>query len=384
MRIVMLSLVVAASQVVWAADDPATIAARLNSHTRAIHIKDGWIRDPYIVLGPDGFYYLTGTTALPDSQQEKEEPFNKGLGPTSVVGWKVRVWRSPDLIRWEYLGEPFTLEDGIWAKVRSERFQAVPQQQWRLWAPELHWVSGRWALVHTSPSPVRASNLSLTRGAELKGPWDNPMGEKIAHRHDPSLFRDEDGTWWLIWGATEVAPLKADFSDFARAPITIGPAEVAGSPGKMGHEGCFMRKLGKKYVLFGTGWSTQTIRRGSYNLYYATADQIEGPYSPRRFVGRFLGHGTLFQDKQGRWWCTAFFNADVPPLSREEARGKDLSATAQTINPQGVTMVPIHIEILPDGDVFVRAKDPDYANPGPDELQKFEIWHPGAGADPPR
>jgi len=378
MRIAVLCLIwiVSVSNALWAADDPVLIAAGLKSHARALHIKDGWIRDPYIILAPDGYYYLTGTTALPDSPREKAEPFNKGLGPESVVGWKVRVWRSSDLIQWEYLGEPFTLKDGIWSQVQPERFQTVLEREWRLWAPELHWLGDRWALVHTSPSPVRASNLALTRGPELKGPWDNPMGEKIQHRHDPSLFRDEDGTWWLIWGATQIAPLLPDFSDFAREPITIGPAKVADSPEKMGHEGCFMRKLGKKYVLFGTGWSTQKIRRGSYNLYYATADRIEGPYTPRRFVGRFLGHGTLFQDKDGQWWCTAFFNADVPPLTREEARGKDLSETAQTINPQGVTIVPMHVEILPDGDVFIRAKDPDYANPGPDEVQKFDLWTP--------
>jgi len=363
-------------QSTWAADDPEVIAAGLQSHDRALHIKDGWIRDPYIVLAPDGYYYLTGTTPLPGDPRETQDIHNTGLGPQSIVGWKARLWRSLDLIHWEYRGEPFTLKDGIWSSARPERFKQVPETEWRLWAPELHWLGDRWALVHTSPSPVRASNLSLTRGAEIKGPWDNPMGERIGHRHDPSLFRDDDGTWWLIWGATQIAPLKPDFSDFAKDPITIGPTEPEGTLGTMGHEGCFMRKFGNKYVLFGTGWSTRQGRKGSYNLYYATADRIDGPYSVRRFVGRFLGHGTLFQDKNGQWWCTAFYNANIPPLTREEARGKDLSETAQTINPQGVTIVPIVVKILPDGDVFIRAKDPDYANPGPDELQKFDIWQP--------
>ena len=63
---------------------------------------------------------------------------------------------------------------------------------------------------------------------------------------------------------------------------------------------------------------TGKMRRGSYNLYYATADQIGGPYSERKFVGRFLGHGTPFQDHEGRWWCTAFFNANIPPLLQRE------------------------------------------------------------------
>lgn len=40
---------------------PQEIKEALSSHDRAIHVKDGWIRDPYIIKGPDGFFYLTGT-----------------------------------------------------------------------------------------------------------------------------------------------------------------------------------------------------------------------------------------------------------------------------------------------------------------------------------
>jgi arylsulfatase len=191
------------------------------------------------------------------------------------------------------------------------------------------------------------------------------MGVRIGRRHDPSLFRDDDpeGTWWLIWGATEIAPLKPDFSDLAAAPVRIGPSDRA----RMGHEGCLIRKIGSKYVLFGTGWSTGVMRKGSYNLYAATADAITGPYGERRFVGRFLGHGTPFVDDEGRWWCTAFHNANVPPLPREGIEGRDLADEAQTINPQGVTLVPLDVRILDSGDVSIRAIDPAYATPGPDE-----------------
>lgn len=45
--------------------DPQTILAGLKSHDRALYIKAGWIRDPYITLGPDDHYYLTGTQPNP-------------------------------------------------------------------------------------------------------------------------------------------------------------------------------------------------------------------------------------------------------------------------------------------------------------------------------
>lgn len=347
--------------------DPG-VAEALRKHDRAVFVKPGWIRDPFIVLAKDGYYYLTGTTPLPGEPREKTHPYNTGLGKASIVGWKMQAWRSKDLAEWESLGTPYTLKDGIWFKEKPENFKK-DESQWRLWAPELHDVGGRWAVVHTSPAPVNGGNLSLTKDLELKPPFENPMGAKIGRKHDPSLFKDDDGTWWMIWGATTIAPLKKDFSDFAGPAVAIGPT---GETARMGHEGCLMRKIGTKYVLFGTGWSTGQSRKGTYNLYYATADKITGPYSERKFVGCFLGHGTPFQDKDGRWWCTAFYNGNVPPISREKARGKDLGDNAYTINEQGVTLVPLDVKVLRNGDIEIRALDPDYASPGPDEKQKFK------------
>jgi hypothetical protein len=344
------------------------IEAGFVSHDRALFVKQGWIRDPYIVLGPDNWFYLTGTTPNPGDPREHADPYNTGLGKESIVGWQAQVWRSRDLIDWKSLGTPFTLKDGIWFSSQPTRFSTVVKAQWRLWAPELHWLGERWALVHTSPSPVKGGTLSLSGRANVRGPWENPMGVTIKQKHDPSLFQDGDGTWWMIWGATEIAPLKPDFSGFKAAPVRIGPT---GETRKMGHEGCLIRKIHGQYVLFGTGWSTGLGRRGSYNLYYATADTISGPYSERKFAGRFLGHGTPFQDHAGRWWCTAFYNANVPPLSPEDIQTHDLSATAQTINQRGTTLVPLEVKLLDTGALYIRAKDPAYAVPGPDEAQRF-------------
>jgi len=343
-----------------------TIEKGLRTHDRALHIKDGWIRDPYIIPAPDQYYYLTGTTPLPEDERQTSDRHNTGLGPKSIVGYKMQLWRSRDLIHWEPLGAPYSLLDGIWYQTQPQRFKEVPQSEWRLWAPELHWINSRWVIVHTSPSPAKGANLSVTEGDVLQGPFVNPMGTAIARRHDPSLFVDDDKTVWIIWGATEIAPLRSDLTALAGEPIRIGPAGR-----KMGHEGCLIRKIGGTYVLFGTGWSTDKMRQGTYNLYYCTADKVTGPYGSRQFAGRFLGHGTPFQDKQGRWWCTAFFNANVPPLSRAEIRTRDMSDNAYTINPQGVTIVPLDVRVRTDGSIYIRAKDPDYARPGAEEVQPF-------------
>lgn len=354
----------------------AEIESGLQSHDRALYIKKHWIRDPYIVCAPDGFYYLTGTTPNPGDPRENGDPYNKGLFKGSIVGSTVQVWRSRDLIDWDYQVAPYTIEDtyhyndGKWQDIKDKNKKFI-------WAPELHWDKDldRWILVHC---PFVNSSFVLSDGNSVKGPWTHVMGATFNKKHDPSLFRDDDGTWYAIWGNAFVAKISPDLTRFVSEPVYIEPSGSRPDPqnpgktiSRIGHEGCTIKKIGDKYVFFGTAWSTDTGRKGSYNLYYAVADKIEGPYGPRQFAGRFIGHGTPFQAKDGQWWCTAFYNADIPPLDSKGIETVDLSQTAQTINQQGTTIVPLEVKFLDNGELYIRAKDPAYAVPGPDENQKF-------------
>ena len=353
-------------------DDAETIRAGLKSHDRPLYIKSGWIRDPYITLGPDDYYYLTGTQPREGDPREAKNPYNIGLGDASIVGDQVRAWRSRDLIDWESLGPIFSVDDTM----KSQSGKDIGKRL--IWAPEVHWLGdlgteGRWALVHC---PKRHSSLALTSGGELKGPWTHPMRGEMGQRHDPSLFTDDDGTRYLLWGNTLVAPLSDDLTRYAAEPVRIDPSGSRPGPdgkpiNRIGHEGATMIKVGGKYVHLGTAWSTDQGRKGSYNLYYCVADKITGPYGPRKFAGRFLGHGTPFMDRDGKWWCTAFFNGNVPPVERKGILKRDLGQNAQTINEQGVTIVPLDVRMLAGGEVYVRAKPAAYATPGPDEAQDF-------------
>jgi xylan 1,4-beta-xylosidase len=357
----------------------------IQSHDRALHILDGFMRDPYIILAPDGYYYLTGTTGgIPEGY----DILNVGLKPKLIDPWKMRVWRSKNLVHWENFGSPYTQLDNYWASVEEiplgtkkqgkktgksstktpkELWQTIPKEEWRLWAPELHLIDGKWVIIHTTPNPLGGmANLAVTRGDKLEGPYTYPMGMQMFDKHDPSLFQDDNGTVWMISKVGTVAPLNPGLKGFAGKPIDLAPSNR-----KLGHEGALIKKIGNKYVLFGTGWSTDKGRVGTYNLYYCTADTLTGPYGERKFAGRFLGHGFPFQDKQGRWWCTAFYNGNIPPISRDDLRKLPLPDTAYTINQMGTTIVPLEVNILNDGDVSIRAKDPDYATPGSDEVQPF-------------
>lgn len=316
----------------------------VQEHNKAIHPFDTWMRDPYIMIGPDGNYYLTATHHTDTHQIEAP------------------VWKSKDLIHWEHIGFPYSIAMASNYTEYKERMKSRSQKDIKLWAPELHYINNRWILVHTSNTGL--GNLAISKSSELDGQWDD-WGTRFQRHHDPTLFVDENKSIYMLARCTEIGKLKADLSDYEWEPKRVSPSNR-----KMGHEGVFMVKIENKYVLFGTAWSRDKLRHGTYNLYYTTADKPDGPFGPRRFAGRFLGHGSPFKDKQGRWWCTAFYNANHPPLDPEEAKTKDVSQSAYTINRQGLTIVPMEIKMV-DGDVVVYAKDPDYRSPGPEEMQKF-------------
>jgi len=332
----------------------------LAGHDKAVLVKKGWIRDPYVYLAPDGWYYLSGTTTAFGDPRESNDDLNTGLGATSCVGPQFRVWKSRDLTNWMYVVTDYnSLETMAQAGLKK----GEKGYKELLWAPEFHFVDGRWVLVHC---PQKFSALAMTEGSDIRGPWHLMNPEVFRGRHDASLFKDDDGTFYLVYSNTQIARIKPDFSGLETEPVEILPSNR-----KIGHEGCTMKKIGGKYVLFGTAWSTDQGRKGSYNLYYCLSDSPTGPFGERRFVGRFLGHGTPFQDKEGKWWCTAFYNGNVPPVSSDGIQNRDLSEDAQTINEKGTTLVPLDVKVFEDGDVYIRAIDPRYAVPGPDEVQKF-------------
>ena len=70
------------------------------------------------------------------------------------------------------------------------------------------------------------------------------------------------------------------------------------------------------------------------------------------------------------------FNANVPPEPLNGIQQRNLGDNARTINEQGVTIVPLDVHVLDNGDIYIRAKPAEYATPGPDEAQTFDEMKP--------
>jgi xylan 1,4-beta-xylosidase len=153
------------------------------------------------------------------------------------------------------------------------------------------------------------------------GPWD------------PTLFKDDDGRWYLYWGSSNRFPLfgiELDMSDAAanqlvryvgkpRALVQLepkshgwerfGPDHTAeDSPTYI--EGAWMTKVrGRYYLQYGApGTEHNVYATGTY-----ISDNPLGPfeyaaynpvgYKPGGFV-HGAGHGNTFQDEHGNWWNT--------------------------------------------------------------------------------
>ena len=139
--------------------------------------------DPWVIRH-GGYYYFTATLA-PDS----------GL-------W---VWRSRTLTG---------LDSGTKVKVWSAPARGPMSRQ--IWAPELHFVDGRWYLYFTASDGVDANHrhyVLASRGDDPLGAYEAPVRVDPAFEHyaiDGSLLRMPDGRLFFMYcaGGVYIAPMS--------------------------------------------------------------------------------------------------------------------------------------------------------------------------------
>lgn len=300
----------------------------------------GGIRDPQILLAPDGNYYLTGTSG------------KKGL---RVPG--CRLWKSADLKTWEALGDEHGV---IWYVDETEwcskpfKSKAVAQPVHDFWAPQIHYVKDNYYI----PFCMFGGGIGMLRSASGKpeGPYEDCAGRLHTWGGDPCLFEDDDppssrgasardsgvagGTVYMHigFGPTQMAKMKDDMSGFDGKLFHIGPADGS----ILGHEGGYLEKMEGKYVFFYTtlNGEEEAVRKsraryhriGTYDFMYCWADSVRGPYTRGRIAVPHGGHGAVFKDKNGRWMATMFGTDRTGPFRsklgvfplRVEWTGEDL------------------------------------------------------------
>lgn len=265
------------------------------------------LRDTAICRGPDNTFYLTGT-----------------IGPDFMVANEgIPLWKSTDLKNWVSLGLVWTFErDGTWQKVWSER---NGNRRRALWAPEVHYLKGNFYIAYCVTGHGTGLLKSTTGKAE--GPYvsvntpDAPLTRGI----DATLFEDDDGAVYFMYGSGYLARMKDDLSGLAETPerLRVEPADsdpehhhparpcLSTEFDHIGYEGTSIIKVNGRYYLSG---AERYYER--YHCMTAESTSLRGPYSARYVSVPYAGHNTFFQDGAGNWWSTMFGNDDQAPILR--------------------------------------------------------------------
>jgi Glutaminase A six helical-hairpin domain/Domain of unknown function (DUF5127)/Glycosyl hydrolases family 43/Domain of unknown function (DUF4964) len=242
------------------------------------------VRDTCICLGPDGTYYLTGTTGYPTWWDT-----NDGI----------HIWKSKDLKSWQPLGLVWSFEkDATWQKPVVAGKRAI-------WAPELHYFKQTFWLAYCVNWKGGGTGILKSTSGKAEGPYvdvkpDGPLTSEI----DASLFQ-EGGKVYFVFQDGKLARLKDDMSGLAEQPHLLVPANAK----HVGFEGAFLFKANGRYYL-----SCAEFMDRQYHCMVASADKLEGPYGDRYLAVPHGGHNMFFRDKSGQWWSTIFGNDDQAPF----------------------------------------------------------------------
>ncbi|NQX67559.1 family 43 glycosylhydrolase [Paenibacillus alba] len=250
-------------------------------------VADFLIRDPHISTGPDGTYYLTGTS---------DKPHRNFWDRNN----QLHLWSSMDLKEWNHVAKVWDLsENGTWENNIYEN----PC----LWAPEMIYLYGTFWITYSLQGGGTGMIKSISGHAE--GPYID-MGRMTNTDIDSSLFQDEDGQVYFVWQDGKIARMKKDMTGFAEDPCKL----LSSDGQRVGYEGAFIVKYKGKYILGAAEWNGDKRVDGTYDLMYAVADDLYGPYTPRRLAVPHGGHGTMFIDHNGNLMSTFFGNDRTAPF----------------------------------------------------------------------
>ncbi len=276
----------------------------------------------------------------------------------------VPIMKSKDLVNWSTVGyaydtladvDALNLENGKNAYGRGS------------WASCLRYHEGTY-YVTTFAQTTGKTYIFTTRNIE-KGPWK--VSSFNPSYHDHTLFFDDDGRVYLIYGAgtLRLVELNADASGVktgTQEKVIIENASApAGTNIMLGAEGSQLFKIKDKYYLFNIVWP----RDGMRTVLIHRADKISGPWEGRVALQDLgVAQGGLIDTPDGSWYSYLFrdygavgripylvpvkWEDDWPVLGVNEKVSETLSL------PPGKGLIPGIVE----SDEFTRKKG-DWALP---------------------
>jgi beta-xylosidase len=173
------------------------------------------------------------------------------------------------------------------------------------WASSIRYHNGTF-YVSTFAQTTGKTHIYTTKNIE-KGPW-KVSAFKPAY-HDHSLFFDDDGRVYLIYGAgsLKLVELTADATGVKQGTTEQVIIENASKPSGdnvgLPAEGSQLFKVAGKYYLFNITWP----RGGMRTVVIHRADKITGPWEGRMALQDLgVAQGGLIDTPEGAWYAYLF------------------------------------------------------------------------------
>jgi beta-xylosidase len=222
----------------------------------------GWYADPDAsVFGKR--YWIFPTTSAPYEQQLHFDAFS-----------------SKDLVHWTRHANVLTAESVKWAK------KAV-------WAPSVIEKGGRYYFFFAAndiQSDKETGGIGVAVADRPEGPYRDLIGKPLIDKFhngaqpiDQFVFRDDDGTHYMIYGGwkhANIVRLKDDFTGVV--PMADGTLFKEITPAPEYVEGSLMFKHNGRYYYM---WSEGGWGGPHYSVAYAMADSPLGPF---KRIGKVL------------------------------------------------------------------------------------------------
>lgn len=214
----------------------------------------------------------------------------------------VPIMKSKDLINWELVNYAYDVlapdNDDLNMLNGKDTYGRGS------WASCLRYRNGIYYLS-TFAQTTGKTHIYTTTDIE-KGPW-KAISFKPSY-HDHTLFFDDDGKIYLIWGGGELrmVELKEDLSGIKAGTeqVLIANASAPAGPNVgLPAEGSQLFKVDGKYYLFNIAWP----KGGMRTVIIHRADKITGPYEGKvALQDKGVAQGGLIDTPDGRWYAYLF------------------------------------------------------------------------------
>jgi beta-xylosidase len=249
-------------------------------------ILPGWYADPEVHVFAEQ-YWIYPTYSAPYNEQVFLDAFS-----------------SPDLVTW----------------TRHERVLDAVNVKWAtraMWAPSIIQRDGWYYLffgANDIQNDQQIGGIGVARSRRPEGPFEDHLGRPLVDKFhngaqpiDQNVFKDTDGSYYLIYGGwrhCNIAKLNADFTGFV--PFADGTTFKEITPDGYVEGSYMFIKDGKYYFM----WSEGGWTGPNYAVAYAIGSS---PFGPFQRVGKILqqdpavatgaGHHSIVQaPKSGKWY----------------------------------------------------------------------------------